>query len=369
MWQMSQGADSGDRGGKHGWRRLIVRLRVRQVDINSSRIKGLLRSVGLVLVLALILGGFGVVFASKAGTFAPSQTADSGPTATASLSAIDTSTPGDMPTMTVSGMATTTPSSTSTSSSTSAGIPPAPSNQTSDYFHLESATVTADPSDNFTHACSAMVNETFTVTLTADANGPSQTVSYDWEDMYANGTQPHSGMITFAPGETSKTFTIQQGFNAGRGDGSAQRPNISVTYPDSWMWAPPQYNIQTVSFTCVRQLTNLTLTPSISSWDAPCGSIAHITFTWILTASPGPTILAEFAPKTESNPGFATWWAPNSTQVSVPATTGPDQPSTQVSGSFNDALASPYSNGTYWIQMATTSPSALTARATVIQNC
>lgn len=334
----------------------------------GANIRRMARSAGPLLVVAIVLAGFGVVFASQAAHGAFPLTADSAATATASPFGTLTPAPGD--TSIAQATTTRTPATKgSRATATPVGGINATALPTPVIFHVESVTVTPDPSDNFTHTCSAMVYEPMTLTITVDPLSSGETVTYDWNDLYANGAAFHTGTLIFAPGETSKSVQFQQGFNAGRGDGSPQPVNVGVTYPDSWYWAPPTYNNATVAFTCVRQLTNLALTPSISSWNAPCGSSTPVTMTWTVTASPGPRSFATFSPATQSNPSFDVWLAPNSWGAILPATTGPDDQTSQASGTITTGLNTGQPNGTYWMQVATTAPTSLTAQATVVKSC
>lgn len=359
--------DPGGPSDKHGWRRLGARL---------MGTGGMLRAAIPVVVVALILGGFGVAFAAHAGPLAPTRTADGGATAMATPSAAETSTAGD-PTTTVTtpGASVTATASTpasagspaSSSGATSSSMPQSAPTPTA--FHIQSVTVTAAPSDNFTHTCSAVVNESFTMTITVVANPSGEAVSYGWTDLLTSGTASHEGSLTFAPGEMSKTVTFQMGFSAGYGDGSAQHDTVWVSYPDSWLWPGILYNHATVAYTCVRQLTSFTLTPSITAWNAPCASSTPITMTWTVVASPGPRLTVDFSPYTQSDPAFDYWLAPNAFQTILPPTTSANESTTQSSGTATTGLNTGEPNGTYWLQLSTTAPQAMTARGTVVKSC
>lgn len=366
---MPVGSDDPDGpSDKHGWRRLGARL---------TGARGLLRAAIPVVVVALILGGMGVAFAAHVGPLALPRTADSGVMATATRSSAETSTAGGVtPIVTTPGASVTATASThasagspvsSSSGATSSSMPQSAPTPTA--FHLQSVTVTAAPSDNFTHTCSAVVNESFTMTITAEANPSGETISYGWYDPLNIGTTNHVETLTFAPGEMSKTVTFQMGFSAGHGDGSAQHDTAWVTYPDSWLWPPTSVTHATVAYTCVRQLTSFTLTPSITAWNAPCAISTPITMTWTVVASPGPSLTVDFSPYTQSDPAFDVWLAPNAFQAILPPTSSLGESTTQASGSVTTGLNTSEPNGTYWMQLATTAPQALTAKATVVKSC
>lgn len=354
------------RRGQPAWRRLAAPLRARLTFAGVAR---QLRTVGPVLAIAVILAGFGIAFASQSLRAPLTKTANGDATATASLAPSDTATLGVPATATASSApATATPGDTGP-----ANTPTAPLDMASQGFHIKSATVTASADDNFSHTCAATVNETFTLTLVADLNSTGETVSYSWLDLGFDHSDSGTKTVTFAPGEMSKTVTLQEPFSASLGDGTSQQDSISVYYPDAWIRPPGPVTHATVAFTCVRHLTGLTLTPSISAWNAPCATSTPITFTWTVTASPGPQLFVVFGAPTQSNPGFAYWLAPQGFGAYIPATRGFDEESSSDSGHINDALTndslltSP--DGDRWIQVATTSPEVLTARATVTKNC
>lgn len=364
---MSKQANAEGQDNKRGWRLATV-FQVRHV---GSHVAGLLRAVGPVLAITLVIGGFGVAFAYQAGHLAPPRTADSSATTTAIPSDSATAPSSDTPTAqgTNTPATATATSQVASDSSPTASSQPVMSAPTPTDFQLTSVMVTADPADNFTHTCAPEVFETFTMTITAVPHNPGETVSYGWGDVVQGSeTQQHKGSLTFAPGQTTQVVTFKVGYNAGLGDGSPEQDTIWVTYPEEWMWPGTPITHATVAFTCVRQLTSLTLTSSISAWNAPCGTSTPVTMTWTVAASPGPRILADFSSPTYS-PGYGTWLAPGGFQAILPPTIDVTQATTQASGSINTSLTSQSPNGTYWMQVATTSPTALTAKATLVKNC
>lgn len=335
----------------------------------------LLRSVGPLLAIALIVAGFGVTLAHQTQRHNTTpRTADSGATASPALSPTTSGSPTattlatSKSTAPASNGQTQTSSNSASNTTSNSAMPPYP---TPYAFRIQSATVTAAASDNFSHTCANAVYETFTMTITVDPNRPGETVTYGWDDQFVMSGTPHTATVSFAAGETSKTVTFQEGFNAGRGDGSPVQDDAWVDYPDQWQWGPAGVTHATVAFTCVRQLTGLTLTPSISTWNAPCGPSVPVTMTWTVTATPGPQMIAEFSAPTQSPMSFSAWLAPHGFEAIFPSTTGPnDTSSTQQSGAIQTGLTNPdATDGAYWMQVATTAPQVFTARATVVKSC
>jgi hypothetical protein len=111
------------------------------------------------------------------------------------------------------------------------------------------------------------------------------------------------------------------------------------------------------------------MTPSISAWNAPCGASIPITMTWTFVGTPGPQILIDLSNPTEIEPGFNQWFAPGEFGADLPATTDSGQTTSQVSGVIDVSLSHDLSNGPHSLQIATISPVALTAQATVMKNC
>ncbi|HEX8729101.1 MAG TPA: hypothetical protein VF739_10780 [Ktedonobacterales bacterium] len=331
-----------------------------------------MRRASPVLVTVLVLAGFGIAFASRPGVGPTRQIAASAATATDSPAALASQTPSSVATTTATTATTASatvslaPTATKPASGANGPAPTATPQKWTTFFTLESATVVADPADNFQHTCSALVYESFILNMVAAPDGPGQTVTYSWfDDMQIQ----HSGSVTFAPGDTTKSATFRVAFIAGLGDGSPRQDTVDVGYPDegnNGSWVSVKH--ATVAFTCVRQVTNLTFVPSISAWNAPCSASVSVTMKWTVTATPGPSAFVDFAAPTESPLHFSTWLALNPFQAQLNATTTND-PGTQASGEFTVGLAAQIPNGTYWLQVATTSPEALTARATVVKTC
>lgn len=341
-------------------------------DADGQRFRKALRWVGPALLTALLLAGFGVAFASRVAAGPANRTADSSPTATASP--LDAASPTPAPAATpTAANATSTLAPTATQTPSSAGVPAATATPwyMGGVFHLKTVTITANSSDDFTHTCAARVDETFNMTLVAAPDGPGQTVTYYWSDFSGGDeSQSHTATVTFAPGEVTKTVTFEANYGAGMGDGSSLQDNIHVNYPDEAMFGDyPTIQHATFAFTCVRQLTNLTFVPSISSWSAPCGNFVNFTMKWTVTATPGPRIFVDFGiPTYTPPPSFADWMAPHTFQAALDATSDLD-PGTQDSGVITNALNTAAPNGAYWMQVATTSPEVLTARATIVKAC
>lgn len=356
MSQSTQPDQPDATGEPSGGRRRSVR---RPLNHLGASIRRRWRSIAPLLVVAIVLAGFGAVFANQAARGAFMHTAASAD-ATASPAA-------DAPTATSAAVGQPTKTSAPTKShptATPIGGVDASAFPTPVIFHVETVTVTPDPSDNFTHTCADAVYEPATLTVTVAPNSPGETVNYDWLDSLYNDSQEHTGTLVFAPGETSKSVKFQEGFSAGVGDGSPQQFTVGVTYSDSWYWPTPQYHEEPVAFTCVRQITDLTLTPSVSS--VACSGVTNVTMTWTLTASPGPRMYVAFG--RVQTMGFATWWAPGGFGAIVPTTTGPGD-ANQVSGTLQDAVGADAPNGSYWMQVTTTSPNSLTAKATITKAC
>lgn len=226
------------------------------------------------------------------------------------------------PTTTSSAAKTPAPTASQTSSSAAGSAPAATPQKWTTFFTLESATVVADPADNFQRTCSSLVYESYTLNMVAAPDGPGQTVTYRWfDDLLIE----HTGSVTFSPRETTKSATFRVAYNAGLGDGSPRQDTVDVGYPDegtNGSWVAVKH--ATVAFTCVRKVTNLTFVPSISAWNAPCGNSISVTKTWTVTATPGPQAFVDFGVPTESPLTFATWLAPKTFQAPLGATTAND---------------------------------------------
>jgi len=173
----------------------------------------------IVLALLLILGSAGFAFYyfaaanSNASNTSATSTATSqnngtalanGDTATANAQANATTTANAQSNADKNATATANAQANANATATAqAAVPPTP---TPTPFTVQSVTISVDPSSVASYACGTNITVTYTATFVVASHSPGGTVQF----MYTvnNGHSDQSASLTFAAGETTKTYTF-----------------------------------------------------------------------------------------------------------------------------------------------------------------
>jgi hypothetical protein len=176
-------------------------------------------------------------------------------------------------------------------SSVVGGTTPAPGSgdaatPTTNPFALDSVTVTSDPGNFSSGTCTSTVTFHFTATLTAPADNPGGTVTYQW---VTSGGSYSAQTMSFAPGDTSHTLKLARDLSAGLGNGNTYWVELRTTAPNALTSSHANYTFQ-----C--QFAALSASVAVNPTSATCtlGVCTHDTFAFTGTVnvapSPGGTI-------------------------------------------------------------------------------
>jgi hypothetical protein len=175
-----------------------------------------------------------------------------------------------------------------------------------------------------------VISEAFTVTVSVAAHRSAGKVQYQWD----YGLGPSAGFaqgvatVDFAPSETTKTFAYSEQIAAAYGDGQVMHDHILFDSPAGTGYDGIQPQHASYAFTCIRQVTAVTVTASPGSISTPCPSNQPVRFDWTATLTPGPdtSVTYEYA----FTGHFGEWFHVAPQTVSIPGTnaTDPSAPQT-----------------------------------------
>ncbi len=285
------------------------------------------------LLLPLVLAGC---------SFLASSSSTPPRTPTASTTANTSPTPADQ---TATASETSTPTAAPTHGATAPTATPAPAP-----FKVTGVAFGAWPGD---HQGTCRTNTFFTasVLISAPAHNPGGIVTFTW--LRSETSQIAPGSVTFAAGTTSQMVTSIWSLSANQGTGSAYWVAFKTLSPE--VLSTPRI---TYHHTCQRlvQSISVTVSPTLG-----CHAVTQtFTFSATVNVSPGP-----------SNAMLTYAWK-RSDGTSGTTTTGiVPQSTTTVTLSDSWNLTAPITTGTYWEELAVTTPNGITSNQATfaIANC
>ena len=272
---------------------------------------------GLCLLLTLFLVACGSPYSSASTQHSAPTTGSTGNTTPTTTDQTSTSTPTAAPTR--DG---TMPTATATPTG------PVP-------FMVTGVAWGAWPGDH-TGACGNHTFFTASALIYAPAHTPGGTVTYTW--LRSDTSTIAHNTVTFAAGTTSRTVTSIWSLNPSQGNGSAYTVALKTLSPEVFTTAQITYH-----HTCQRQVQRISVTVSPNTG---CNSVTKtFTLSATLYVSPGP-----------SNVLLTSTWK-RSDGTSGTTTTGiVPQSTTTVTLSDSWTLTAPITTGTYWEELAVTTP-------------